>query len=208
MKRHLAEIIAEREMPNAVTVDAVMRMRPCYTRAHIVQLFAGRESLTPDDIVGLPIPAQDRLWVLLRMAQREVWLPAIWACADRAIRHASRSLYRHGRVTEAARLDSVPPIADRASAKAAADAAADAAAADAAHYAADAAADAAYAARYAADAADAAAAAAAAADAAHYAAYAARDAAYAARYDAAAAADEREMTVRHVATLIAEGQSR
>ena len=176
MKRHLAEIIAEREMPNAVTVDAVMRMRPCYTRAHIVQLFAGRESLTPDDIVGLPIPAQDRLWVLLRMAQREVWLPAIWACADRAIRHASRSLYRHGRVTEAARLDSVPPIADRASAKVAADAADNAADADA---------------RY-------------ADNAAYYAAVAAR---YAARY-AADDADEREMTVRHVATLITEEQCR
>ena len=198
MKRHLAEIIAEREMPNAVTVDAVMRMRPCYARAHVVQLFAGRESLTPDDIVGLPIPAQDRLWVLLRMAQREVWLPAIWACADRAIRHASRSLYRRGRVTEAARLDSVPPIADRASAKVAADAAY---AADA-RYADNAARYAAYAADNADNAAD---------NAAHYADNAAYHAAVAARYAARYAADdadEREMTVRHVATLITEEQCR
>ena len=192
-------------MPNAVTVDAVMATRPCYTRERVVQLFAGRESLTPNDIVGLPIPAQDRLWVLLRMAQREVWLPAIWACADRAIRHASRSLYRHGRVTEAARLDSVPPIADRASAKVAADAAADAHAyyaAAAADNAADADADARYAA-----AADAAADVAYYADAAAYVGYDARYAADAAD-NAAADAYEREMTVRHVATLIAEDQSR
>jgi hypothetical protein len=164
-----------------LTVDAVMALRPCYTRDRVTTLFAGRESLSATDISTLPIPPQDRLWVILRMAPREVWMPAIYACAERAIRHASWALHRHGQIGESEWLEFLPPIVDAASAG-----------------------DAAWAARAAAR--DAARAAAWAA----WAAGAARDAEWAAAGAAGAAAEaaEYELTIAHVARLVEEGEKR
>lgn len=171
-----------------LTVNACMALRPCsdYPRARVKSLWAGRVALTAADVATLEIPPKDRLWCLLRMAPREVWLPAIYAAVERAIRAASWALYDAGDVEKSARLEHLPPIVDAASASAAASAAEGAAAS---------AAWAAWAARaaWAAWAAGAASAASAAS-----AAWAAR-AASAAR---AARAADLETTVAHVARLI------
>jgi hypothetical protein len=59
-----------------VTVDDVIALNPCgfhgqddgknYTRVRIERLFAGRPELTALDILDLDIPAEDRLWAVLR----------------------------------------------------------------------------------------------------------------------------------------------
>ena len=50
------------------TVGLVMSWQPCeeYPRKRVEELFAGRESLTSQEVAALDIPAADRLWVLLR----------------------------------------------------------------------------------------------------------------------------------------------
>lgn len=50
-----------------LTVLDVLRMRPCeeYLRARIEELWAGRESLSPLEILDLAIPIEDRLWCVL-----------------------------------------------------------------------------------------------------------------------------------------------
>ena len=57
-----------------VTIDQVMRWRPCsdYPQKRINSLFAGRESLSLEDIVALDISTEDKLWALLR----EDFIPA------------------------------------------------------------------------------------------------------------------------------------
>jgi hypothetical protein len=58
----------------SVTVNDVMSWEPCYiedfgedkARMMITDLFAGRETLTVIDMLRLDIPAQDRLWAVLR----------------------------------------------------------------------------------------------------------------------------------------------
>src|SRR5574343_428586 len=51
-----------------VTIDQVMRWRPCldYPQKRINSLFSGRESLSWEDVVALDIPTEDKLWALLR----------------------------------------------------------------------------------------------------------------------------------------------
>ena len=53
---------------NKVTIENVMSWHPCaeYTKERITELFSGRESLTVLDIIELDIPAEDRLWAVLR----------------------------------------------------------------------------------------------------------------------------------------------
>ena len=55
-------------MIKTVTIDQVIRWRPCsdYPRKRINSLFAGRESLSWEDIVALDISTEDKLWALLR----------------------------------------------------------------------------------------------------------------------------------------------
>ena len=52
----------------SVTVEQVMDWHPCptYNEGLVRELFAGRETLAPDDIATLDIPIDDKLWVLLR----------------------------------------------------------------------------------------------------------------------------------------------
>lgn len=175
-----------------LTVAQVLALRPCsdYPRARVKSLCAGRVALTAADVATLEIPPKDRLWCLLRMAPREVWLPAIYAAAERAIRAASRALYDAGHVEESARLEHLPPIVDAASASAAESAA-------------WAAGDAAWAARAAAWAASAAESAAESAASAARAAARTASGASAAESAAARAADL-ETTVAHVARLIGQ----
>ena len=51
-----------------LTIMDVLRMRPCegYGTDRVKGLWAGRESLTPLEILGLDIPIEDRFWVVLR----------------------------------------------------------------------------------------------------------------------------------------------
>ena len=104
-----------------LTVDQCMSLNPCpdYPRARVESLWAGREALTAGEVAALPIPHADRLWCLLRMAGREVWLPAIYAAAERAIRAACWALHGAGLADESARLEHQPPIVDAETASAA-----------------------------------------------------------------------------------------
>lgn len=51
-----------------VTIRDVLRARPCveYSLADIVKLWGGKDSLTHREIASLDIPAEDRLWCLIR----------------------------------------------------------------------------------------------------------------------------------------------
>jgi hypothetical protein len=64
---------------------------PAYTRERLEELAAGRESLTVVEILGLDIPARDKMWVVLRepVLGTELYRAFGHACADRAVeRHA------------------------------------------------------------------------------------------------------------------------
>jgi hypothetical protein len=52
-----------------ITVDDVLSWHPCEdyrTRKKLLTITGGRESLTPEEVLDLDIPWEDRLWVLLR----------------------------------------------------------------------------------------------------------------------------------------------
>ena len=51
-----------------VTIQEVIGWRPCseYTPKRLSELFAGRESMTALDALELNIPAEDKLWAVLR----------------------------------------------------------------------------------------------------------------------------------------------
>ena len=122
------------------TADQALDANPCarYTRDKVSRLWAGRDALAPADIAALDIPPTDRVWALLRMAPRNVWLPAIFAAADRAVRvYAPASLRRVGQADQADRLAALPRLESIKGCHDAADAACDSANyADAAYYAA------------------------------------------------------------------------
>ena len=108
-----------------VTIDDILTFRPCYTRERLASLFGDRIAVTPAEIAAAEIvSANDRAWVLLRLAPREVWLPAVYRAAERAIRHACWALYSAG-LTDAAETLSggAPTLVDEVSAGAASDAA-------------------------------------------------------------------------------------
>lgn len=100
---------------------------PCseYTPERIATLWAGREYLNAREVADLDIPHKDRIWALVRMAPREVWLPAIFAAVDRAVRvSAPKRLRAQGRVEDAEQLEALPQITDRATARSSASSAA------------------------------------------------------------------------------------
>jgi hypothetical protein len=49
-----------------ITLDQVMAWEGCYPQERIEELFAGRKVLTIEDVFNLDIPAEHKLWVLLR----------------------------------------------------------------------------------------------------------------------------------------------
>ena len=104
-----------------VTAETIMALKPCYARANVEALFAGRASVTPADIaVADSVPPHDRAWVLLRLAPREVWMPAVYRSAERAIRHACWALDAAGLHDDAEELACAsPPIISEAAAGAA-----------------------------------------------------------------------------------------
>lgn len=71
-----------------VTLEQVLSLNPCYSREKILRLSHGRTELTVGEIIDLRfVPAEDKLWLLLR----EEYIPArtlhefaIW-CAETAL---------------------------------------------------------------------------------------------------------------------------
>ena len=74
---------------NAVTIEQVIAWQPCgvnddddgvnYTPQQIERLFAGRDTVTAEDIAALPIPKEDIIWALLHeeiVTEREMHLMA------------------------------------------------------------------------------------------------------------------------------------
>jgi hypothetical protein len=49
-----------------ITIEQVMSWSPCYPQERVEELFAGRKGLTLADVFNLDIPAEHKLWVLLR----------------------------------------------------------------------------------------------------------------------------------------------
>jgi hypothetical protein len=74
-----------------ITINQVMSWRPCdqYSIERVTELFAGRDTLTIADVFALPIPAKDRLWVLLR--EDCVPAPTLHEFACRVAEHALQS---------------------------------------------------------------------------------------------------------------------
>ena len=104
-----------------ITIDNILALHPCYTRERLVSLFGDRIAVTPAEIAAAEIVlAEDRAWVLLRLAPREVWLPAVYRAAERAVRHACWALDSAG-LTDAAETLAcgAPAIVDEVSAGAA-----------------------------------------------------------------------------------------
>ena len=77
-----------------VTVDDVLALNPCstYTRGKLAELWGAREAITCREYSELPVPADDRLWGMIRLWPKAVptWLDVI---VERAIR---RSLGKSG----------------------------------------------------------------------------------------------------------------
>lgn len=70
------------------TVNQIMATKPCpdYTRERVEGLFAGRETITPEDVKALKIKNADKLWALIYvfMDDRERRVFAC-DCAERAL---------------------------------------------------------------------------------------------------------------------------
>jgi hypothetical protein len=101
-------------MTTTITADLVMSWHPCekYTRERVEELCGGK-ALSVSDVLSLPIPGADRLWVVLRegmlpdsvyrefaamcadialTAERDAGRepdPRSWAAVDVALRHAA-----------------------------------------------------------------------------------------------------------------------
>jgi hypothetical protein len=51
-----------------ITVDEIMSWEPCeeYPKSRVIELFSGRERITPVDVLKMDIPYFDKLWTVLR----------------------------------------------------------------------------------------------------------------------------------------------
>jgi predicted kinase len=50
----------------SLTINDIMDLKPCYSRAKVESVFNGRESLTLAEILAADIPPEDRIWVLIQ----------------------------------------------------------------------------------------------------------------------------------------------
>lgn len=68
-----------------------MRLHPCnqYPESRVRELWGGRESLTPLEILDLPIPAADRVWVMCQpgVLPKEMREAAVSRIVTRAVRN-------------------------------------------------------------------------------------------------------------------------
>lgn len=61
------------------SVDDVMKTKPCYTRGEVEVLFQGKKELSALEICDYhSIPMGDRIWILLRLLDREVVRSIVW----------------------------------------------------------------------------------------------------------------------------------
>ena len=69
-----------------MTVEDIMKHNPCYKRDRIIELWAGRESLSFSEVAKLDIPGVDKVWagVYCYMDDRQRRLFAV-QCARRAL---------------------------------------------------------------------------------------------------------------------------
>jgi len=69
---------------NSYSIDEIMSHHPCaaYPRERVEALWGGRERMTLAEILDLPIPAADRVWVI-RLNPPDGWADRV---ADRAVR--------------------------------------------------------------------------------------------------------------------------
>ena len=69
-----------------MTVEDIMKHNPCYKRDRIIELWAGRESLSFSEVAKLDIPDVDKIWagVYCYMDDRQRRLFAV-QCARRAL---------------------------------------------------------------------------------------------------------------------------
>lgn len=72
-----------------ITIQEVIDRRPSsrYPSERLEQLWAGKPSLTETEILGLKIPAIDKLWILRKCSRMDasIWRKWAQACAERAI---------------------------------------------------------------------------------------------------------------------------
>jgi hypothetical protein len=76
-----------------ITIDQIMAFRPCgwsnphdgvnYTRERVEELFAGRETISPIDILDAPIPTYDRIWAWVRVTDRAIIVEFACCCFER-----------------------------------------------------------------------------------------------------------------------------
>jgi hypothetical protein len=75
-----------------ITIDQVMSWEPCYDREKILRLSRGKTEMTIGEIIDLRfVPAEDKLWLLLReeiIPARTLHEFAIW-CAETALTRAN-----------------------------------------------------------------------------------------------------------------------
>lgn len=86
---HCAVKEKECDMRKEWTVDDILALRPCgwdkpngvgYHHARLVELFAGRRTVTLLDVLDVDIPLEDKVWLIPRMltaSQRVRWVDLI-----------------------------------------------------------------------------------------------------------------------------------
>ena len=68
-----------------ITKQELLSWKPCYTPEQIDELWGKREIVTAQEIATAPIPAEDRLWVLIRMLPAREQRLFACDCAERAL---------------------------------------------------------------------------------------------------------------------------
>ena len=90
-----------------MTVDDIMGLRPCegYSRERVEELWDGKDSLTICEILALPIPERDRLWVVLRPGILSYTMRLRFACdcGERVVTHCEAA----GRTVDVRSADAV-----------------------------------------------------------------------------------------------------
>ena len=71
-----------------LTIENILALRPCpdYTRERLVELFAGRQTVTLADVFAAKISHRDKVWLGLRVIPPQQCVQFAWRCAERAIR--------------------------------------------------------------------------------------------------------------------------
>lgn len=70
-----------------ITVESLLKFNPCYSVANMQLLDPDNRGLTPLEILDLPIPEKDRIWVLTRpeVLFKEQLVRFAVSCAERKL---------------------------------------------------------------------------------------------------------------------------